>query len=83
MSNSTDFSEVFLFDNGAGVSIIGEAISKDNHIKVYKLKTPRQIVEAIGNELDIIGSCEIYCKIPILKSIKKLECLVLGSNYVD
>ena len=77
MSNSTDFrdnrSEIFLFDLGTGVSIIGEAIAKDNHIKVYKLKTPRQIVEASSNELDIIGSCEIYCKIPILKTFKKLE----------
>ena len=69
MSNSIDFrdtrSEVFLFDMGAGVSIIGEAIAIDNNIKVYKLRTPRQIVEASGNALDIIGSCEIFCKIPI------------------
>ena len=67
MSNSTDFrdtrDEVFLFDSGAGVSIIGKAIAIDNKIKVYKLRTPRQIVEASGNALDIIGSCEIYCKI--------------------
>ena len=55
VSNSTDFRntrcEVFLFDTGTGVSIIGEAIEKDNKIKVYKLKTPRKIVEASGNEL--------------------------------
>ena len=87
VSNSIDFrdtrSEVFLFDTGAGVSIIGEAIAKDNKIKVYKLKTPRKIVEASGNELNIIGSCEIYCKIPIIDTIKKLKCLVLRGNYVD
>ena len=57
MSNSIDFrdtrSEVFLFDTGVGVSIIGETIAKANKIKVYKSKTPRQIVEASGNELDI------------------------------
>ena len=87
VSNSIDFrdtrSEVFLFDTGAGVSIIGEVISIDNKIKVYKFKTPRQIVEASSNALNIIGSCEIYCKIPILKTIKKLKCLLLRGIYVD
>ena len=87
VSNSIDFrdtrDEVFLFDTGAGVSIIAEAIAIDNKIKVYKLRTPHQIVEASGNALDIIGSCEIYCKIPILKTIKKLKCLVLLGNFVD
>ena len=87
MSNSTDFRDtrdkVFLFDRGAGVSIIGEAIAIDNKIKVYKLKKPRQIVEASCNALDIIGSCEIFVKIPFLKTIKKLECLVLRGNHVD
>ena len=87
MSNCTDLRdsrcETFLFDTGAGVSIIGEAIAKDNRIQVFKLKTPRKIVEASGNELDIIGSCEIFCKIPIINSIKKLKCLVLRGNHVD
>ena len=81
VSNSTSFSnnrdKVFLFDSGAGVNIIGETIAIDNRIKVYKLQQKRQIVEAIGNLLDIIGSCEIFVKIPFLKTIKKLECLVL------
>ena len=48
VSNSTSFrdarDEVFLFDSGAGVSIIGETIAIDNRIKVYKLQKPRQIV---------------------------------------
>ena len=75
--------ETFLFDTGAGISIIGEAIARDNRIRVIKLKTPRKIVEASGNELDIIGSCEIFCKIPIINSIQKLQCLVLRGNHVD
>ena len=87
MSNSTSFrnarEEVFLFDSGAGVNIIGETIAIDNRIKVYKLQQKRQIVEASGNLLDIIGSCEIFVKIPFLKTIKKLECLVLRGNNVD
>ena len=65
------------FRHRAGVSIIGEAIAKDNKIQVFKLKTPQKIVEASGNQHDIIGSCEIFCKIPIINSIKKLKCLIL------
>ena len=30
-----------------------------------------------------IGSCEIFVKVPFLKAIKKLECLVLCGNDVD
>ena len=48
VSNSTSFrdarDEVFLFDSGVGVSIIGETIAIDNRIKVYKLQKPCQIV---------------------------------------
>ena len=87
MSNSTSFRnaryKVFLFDSGAGVNIIGETIAIDNKIKVYKLQQKHQIVEASGYLLDIIGSCEIFVKIPFLKTIKKLECLVLRGNDVD
>ena len=64
VSNSTSFrnarDEVFLFDSGAGVNIIGENIAIDNKIKVYKLQQKRQIAEASGNLLNIIGSCEIF-----------------------
>ena len=74
ISNSMDFrnskAEMFLLDSGAGVNIIGEDIANDLKVKVYKLK------------LNIIGSCEIFCKIPFVKSMKKLECLVLRGNSV-
>jgi len=33
--------------------------------------------------LNIIGVCEIFVKIPFVKSTKKLECLVLRGNSVD
>ena len=75
--------DTFLFDTGAGFSIIGEAIARYNRIQVIKLKTPWKIVEGSGNECDINGSCEISCKIPIINSIKRLQCLVLRGNHVD
>ena len=74
---------MFLFDSGAGVNIIGENIAIDNKIKVYKLQQKRQIAEASGNLLNIIGSREIFVKISFIKTIKRLECLVLFANIVD
>ena len=87
ISNSTSFrnanDEMFLLDSGAGVNIIGEDIAIDSNIKVYKLKQKHLITEASGNLLNIIGSCDIFVKIPFIKTIKKLECLVLRGNCVD
>ena len=54
-----------------------------DEVFLYKLQKPCQIVEASSNLLDIIGSCEIFVKIPFLKKIKKLECLVQCCNDVD
>ena len=50
---------------------------------MYKLQQKRQITEASSNLLNIIGSCEIFVKIPFIKPIKRLECLVLRGDYVD
>ena len=87
ISNSMDFrnskAEMFLLDSGAGVNIIGEDGANDLKVKVYKLKQKRYVTEASGNLLNIIGSCEIFCKIPFVKTTKKLECLVLRGNSVD
>ena len=52
-------------------------------MKIYKLKQERFVTEASGNLLNIIGSVEIFCKIPFVKSTKKLECLVLRGASVD
>ena len=74
---------MFLLDSGAGVNIIGEDIAIDSNIKVHKLKQKRLVTEASGNLLNIIGSCEIFVKIPFIKTVKTLECLVLRGNNVD
>ena len=58
ISKSLDFrkalNEVFLFDTGATVSIIGQQVAIDNHVSVNKLDNPCNIVEASGSRLDII-----------------------------
>ena len=75
--------EMLFLDSGAGVNIIGEDIANDSKVKIYKLKQERFVTEASGNLLNIIGVCEIFVKIPFVKSTKKLECLVLRGNSVD
>ena len=75
--------ETLLLDTGAGVNIAGEDIIKDSGIKVYKLKHERQVTEASGNQLDIIGVCELYVKLDCLKKMKKIKCLVLRGSHVD
>ena len=74
---------MFLFDTGASVSIIGEKVAQDNHIQVTRLNTPRNIYEASGAPLDIIGESEFYVKLPVLGKVKRLTCLVLRGEEVD
>ena len=80
ISNKLDFrnskTEMLLLDSGAQVNIIGEEIANDSKVKVYKLKQERFVTEASGNLLNIIGVCEIFLKLPFVKSTKNLECHV-------
>ena len=77
ISNKVDFrnskTEMLLLDSGAQVNIIGEDFANDSKVKIYKLKQERFVTEASGNLLNIIGVCEIFVKIPFIKSNKKLE----------
>ena len=52
-------------------------------ISIYKLKQEHFITEASGNLLNIIGVCELFIKLPFVKSTKKVECLVLRGSAVD
>ena len=87
ISHKLDFrqalTEVFLFDTGASVSIIGEKVAQDNQIHVTRLDTPRNIYEASGHPFNIIGECEFYVKLSVLGKVKRLTCLVLRGAEVD
>ena len=54
--------EMFLFNTGATVSIIGLEVARDNGLKMSKLKNPRNIIEASGAKLDIVGQYKFYIK---------------------
>merc|ERR1711891_34473 len=87
VSNRLDFrsarTERLLLDSGAQVNIVGEAIANDAKVKIVKLQKERFVTEAPGNLLNIIGVCELFIKLPCLKSTKKVECLVLRGSAVD
>ena len=76
ISNNTDFRsanvETFLFDSGASVSLMGEQIARENNLTINRLDKPRNIYEAFGAKLDIIGSCDIYIKLKVLGKTKKI-----------
>ena len=77
MDFRTSTTEMLLLDSGAEANIIGEDIVKDINVKVYKLKEERVVTEASGNQLNIIGVCDIFIKLPCIRKTKKLQCLVL------
>ena len=52
-------------------------------MKIFKLQKERFVTEASGNLLNIIGVCELFIKLPFVKSTKKVECLVLRGSAVD
>ena len=74
VSNNMDFrdarEERFLFDTGAQVCIMGEMMAQDNKIKIKRLAKPKNIHEASGAKLDIIGSATLFVK---LESIGKTK----------
>ena len=66
--------ECFLADTGANLNIVGLEVARDNNLCITKLKAPKQIVDASGNLLDIVGVCSFYFKIDIFAGrIKKIS----------
>ena len=87
ISKSTDFrkakQEKFLMDSGAQVCIMGELMAKENRLKIKSLTKPRNVHEASGRRLDIIGTADMWVKIAALDKMKKLRCLILRGSGVD
>merc|ERR1711891_77017 len=86
ISKDSDFRrekiEIHLLDTGAGVNLVGEDIIKDSGVKIFELKNKRKDTEASGNQLDIVGVCELFVKLNCVKK-KKISCLVLRGKHVD
>ena len=87
ISNSTDFRsaklETFLFDSGASVSLMGEQMARENNLTIRRLAKPRNVHEASGAKLNIIGTCDMYVKLKVIGKTKQLRCLILRGSSVD
>merc|ERR1712055_622303 len=87
ISNSTDFRsanvETFLFDSGASVSLMGEQVARENNLTIRRLAKPRNVHEASGAKLHIIGTCDMYVKLKVIGKTKQLQCLILRGSSVD
>ena len=87
VSKNMDFrqakEEKFLFDTGAQVCIMGETMALENKIKIKRLAKPKNIHEASGAKLDIIGSATLFVKLESIGKIKRLTCFILRANIVD
>ena len=87
ISRNTDFrsanSENFLFDSEASVSIMGEIMARENNLTIRRLARPRNVHEASGAKLDIIGTADMFVKLRAIGKIKKLRCLILRGRSVD
>ena len=76
ISNSTDFRsaklETFLFDSGASVSLMGEQMARENNLTIRRLAKPRNVHEASGAKLDIVGTCDMYVKLKVIRKTNQL-----------
>ena len=87
ISKSTDFRKAkrdkFLMDSGAQVCIMGETMARENKLEIKSLTKPRNVHEASGRRLDIIGTADMWVKIAAIKTMKRLRCLILRGSGVD
>merc|ERR1711888_421743 len=81
ISGNTDFRtsnlETLLFDSGASVSIMGEIMARENKLTIRRLSKLRNVHEASGAKLDIIGTADMFVKIRAIGKAKQLRCLIL------
>ena len=61
----------------------GDQIARENNLTIKRLDKPRNVHEASGAKLDIIGSCDMYIKLKVLGKTKHLRCLILRGRNVD
>ena len=76
ISRSTNFREAkaenFLFDSGASVSIMGKIMARENKLTIRRQSKPRNVHEASGAKLDIIGTADMFVNIRAIGKTKKL-----------
>ena len=62
---------------------MGEIMARENKLTIRRLSKPRNVHEASGAKLDIIGTADMFVKIREIGKTKKLRCLILRGSSVD
>ena len=59
-------------------------MARENKPTIRRLSKPRNVHEASGAKLDIIGTADMFVKIRAIGKSKQLRCLILrGSNVIS
>ena len=58
-------------------------MARENNLTIRRLAKPRNVHEASGAKLDIIGTCDMFIKLRAIGKTKQLRCLILRGNNVD
>ena len=58
-------------------------MARENRLTIKSLTKPRNVYEASGSRLDIIGTADMWVKIAAINKMKKLRCLILRGSGVD
>ena len=58
-------------------------MARENRLTIKSLTKPRNVHEASGRRLDIIGTADMWIKIAAINKMKKLRCLILRGSGVD
>ena len=58
-------------------------MARENKLTIRRLSKPRNVHEASGAKLDIIGTADMFVKIAAIGKTKKLRCLILRGSGMD
>ena len=57
-------------------------MARENNITIRRLAKPRNVHEASGAKLNIIGTCDMYVKLKVIGKTKQLRFLILRGSSV-
>merc|ERR1712215_407674 len=58
-------------------------MAQENKLTIKSLSKPKNVHDASGAKLDIIGTADMFVKIEAIGKTKKLRCLILRGSGVD
>ena len=75
--------EIAIPDSGCSVNIVSEDICRENNLRINS-ETVEPIIDASGNQLNIVGSTSFFFKSSLFHGKKKrIQAVVLADNPLD